>query len=306
MTEAQVPVKPAPAPPQLLAALKSRDAVTRRDAANQLGALRARDSVRSLTDALSDADASVREAAAFALGQIADPKAVERLTRALADKDAEVRSSAAFALGMIGDRRAISSLSDALTDDDAAVRSSAAVALGLMQDQEAVDELIALLNDSSFDARYDAVWALGQISEPDAEDPLRGALASLDAINLNNSLREAFRQAINYALDNLRTAEKSAARPRRATVVPQTQPMSVRESVQAAPTERALRARIKGTVSLKVLVSADGRAARAYVVRRLGYGLDQRAVEAVLQYRFNPAMKAGLPQTSWMDMEVKF
>src|SRR3982751_3682015 len=46
--------------------------------------------------------------------------------------------------------------------------------------------------------------------------------------------------------------------------------------------------------------------ARAYVIRRLGYGLDQRAVEAALQYRFEAATQNGLPQSTWVDVEVKF
>ena len=64
--------------------------------------------------------------------------------------------------------------------------------------------------------------------------------------------------------------------------------------------------KISGAVGLRLLVAADGRPARAYVIRRLGYGLDQRAVEAALQYRFEPAMQGGLPQTTWVELEVKF
>jgi TonB family protein len=300
--------------PQLLADLKSKDASARRQAASQLGSARARDSVRALTGALTDADVSVREAAAFALGQIADPAATDGLMRLLADKDAEVRATAAFALGMIGDRRAIKSLSDALTDADAAVRSGAVTALGLMQDEDAVDELIAMLDDPSFDVRYDAVWALGQIGEPDAYDHLQAAIVSIESLRASDALREAFRQAAQYSLANLRTADKGApTRPRRATgIVDNTpyakpsRPASIREVGLPAATDRALRAKVAGAVGLKILVGADGRAARAYVTRRLGYGLDQRAVQAILQYRFDPALQSGLPQTTWMEMEVRF
>jgi TonB family protein len=299
---------------QLLAELKSKNAVARRNAANQLGAVRARDSVRALMGALSDADISVREAAAFALGQIASPTATDALVRLLADKDAGVRASAAFALGMIGDRKGIKSLSNALDDKDAAVRSAAATAFGLMQDDDAVDELIAMLEDASFDVRYDAVWALGQIGEPEVADHLRAALVSIDSLGVNDSMREAFRRAVQYSLDNLRTEDKRApTRPRRATgtvdVTPYSKPSNpatIREVALPALTERAVRAKASGSVGLRVLVGADGRAARAYVIRRLGHGLDQRAVEAILQYRFDPAMLSGLPQTTWMEMEVKF
>jgi TonB family protein len=83
-------------------------------------------------------------------------------------------------------------------------------------------------------------------------------------------------------------------------------PAKIVQAVQPAPTERAVKAQIRGTVWVRVLVAADGRAARAYVTRRLGYGLDQRAVEAAMQYKFEPAMQAGLPQTAWMELEIKY
>jgi TonB family protein len=256
----------------------------------------------------------VREAAAFALGQIADPAAASALARLLSDKKAEVRAAAAFALGMIGDRKTIKPLSDALDDPDAAVRGAAVTALGLMQDWDAADELIAMLDDPSFDVRYDVVWALGQIGEPDAGEHLRAALVSIDVLNVTEKSREAFRQAVQYALSNLRDGINGMpTRPRRATglidnsaYVKPSRPASIREIGLPAPTDRALRARVGGTVGLRVLVGADGRVARAYVTRRLGYGLDQRAVQAMLQYKFDPALLAGLPQTTWMDMEVKF
>ncbi len=76
--------------------------------------------------------------------------------------------------------------------------------------------------------------------------------------------------------------------------------------MRAATTERALKAKVSGKVKLRVLVGADGRVVRAYVTRRLGYGLDQRAVEAVLQYKFDSEMQAGLPQTTWIDLEIRF
>lgn len=314
----QVPSKPAQVPARLLSELKSPEVKTRRDAANQLGVVRSREATRALVEALSDKDASVREAAAFALGQITDPAATEKLARALSDKDTEVRSSAAFALGMIGDRRSIPALSKSLDDEEAAVRASAVIALGLMQDTEAVDELISMLDDSSFDVRYDAVWALGYIGEPDADGPIREAIANLDLPGVTEPSREAFRQAAQNALENLRTTEKAQSapspRPRRATGVISesnryssvTRNVSIRQRTQAAPTERAMRARLAGSVSLRALVAADGRAARAYVIRRLGSGLDQRAVITILQYKFDPALENGLPQTTWVDLEVRF
>jgi HEAT repeat protein len=104
-TTAQISVRPEPAPERIIAGLRNSNASTRRETADQLGALRARNAVRPLIDTLRDKDAGVREAAAFALGQIANPAAVEALSRAIIDKDATVRSTVIFALGMIGERK---------------------------------------------------------------------------------------------------------------------------------------------------------------------------------------------------------
>jgi len=312
--------KPQPAPAGLLSDLRSKDRSERREAANQLGVLRARGALRALVEVLSDREASVREAAAFALGQISDPAATGLLIPLLADPESSVRASTAFALGMIGDRKATEPLSFATGDNDAEVRASAIFALGLMRDGAAVDELIEALDDPSFDVRYDAVWALGQIGEPDAEEPLQGALVTLDLLRIDDSQRQAFRQAVQFSIESLRTEVHARAtkpgsnRPRRATGIvsdsrytpPPSRPLGIHKSVRPAITDPALRAKAGGSVKLRVLVGADGKAVRVYVTRRLGYGLDRRAVETALQYRYDPELEGGLPQTTWTDMEVKF
>ena len=311
--------KPGTASAVLLASLRSKDKGERRDAANELGTTRARGAIRSLVETLSDKESSVREAAAFALGQISDPSATGLLIPLLADPEPSVRATTAFALGMIADRKAVEALSYATGDSDAEVRASAIFALGLMRDEGAVDELIEALDDSSFDVRYDAVWALGQIGEPDAEEHLQGALVTLDLLRIDDAQRQAFRQAVQFSLESLRTdaharTTEAGSRPRRATGIvrdnrytpPPTRPLGIHKSVRPAVTDVALKAKAGGTVKLRVLVGADGKAVRAYVTRRLGYGLDRRAVETALQYRFDPALEGGLPQTTWTDMEVKF
>lgn len=312
--QAQIQVKPMSAPARLIADLKSKDPSVRRAAANALGSMRARDSVRPLIQLLLDKNAAVREAAAFALGMMTDPRAVESLLGALADKDDEVRSSAVFALGMIGERRAIRALSNALDDSSISVRSSALVGLGLMHDIEGIEEFISMLDDPSVDVRYDAVWSIGQIDDPEAIDHLYAALVNLDLSRIDDSMLEAYSQTVQNSLARLKARKEIITRRRRVTSSTAqidvenkiSRPVAIIQSVQPAPTERAIRAQAKGSVGLRVLVGAEGYAVRAYVTRRLGYGLDQRAIEAVLQYRFDPELRDGLPQTTWMNMEVKF
>lgn len=314
---AQVSVKPSPAPPALLAALKGKDVEAKRDAADRLGALRARDAVRPLIEALLDKDLSVREAAAFALGQIADRRANDPLISALKDKDDDLRATIVFALGMLGDRKSIKVLSNLLDDSSPAVRSAAVIGLGMVQDEDAVDEIVEMLNDSSIDVRYDAVWALAQIGEPDALEHLNAVLVNLNLVKVDDAKLEGLRQAVQNSMEILQAqSEVRSGRKRRASgpagaaekvsYSMELRPARVTQSVQPTPTDRALRADVHGTVVVRVLIAATGRAVRAYVTKRIGHGLDERAVEAAMQYKFEPAMQAGLPQTSWMDLEIKY
>ena len=50
----------------------------------------------------------------------------------------------------------------------------------------------------------------------------------------------------------------------------------------------------------------DGQPYNIKVVRALGKGLDEKAVEAVSQWKFEPATKNGKPVAVFIDVEVKF
>ena len=60
------------------------------------------------------------------------------------------------------------------------------------------------------------------------------------------------------------------------------------EQVRPSYTEAALADRIQGSVELEVVVTASGRAGAVRVVRSLDAGLDQQAIRAVRQWRFEP------------------
>ncbi len=70
--------------------------------------------------------------------------------------------------------------------------------------------------------------------------------------------------------------------------------------------EEARQAKYQGTVVLWVVIGADGRAREVQVQRALGMGLDQKAVEAVRSWRFQPAMKDGHPVAVQVNVEVNF
>ena len=59
--------------------------------------------------------------------------------------------------------------------------------------------------------------------------------------------------------------------------------------------EEARAAKLSGTVTLAVVIDAEGHARDVHVVKGLGMGLDEKAVEAVGKWKFKPGMKDGVP-----------
>jgi TonB family protein len=58
---------------------------------------------------------------------------------------------------------------------------------------------------------------------------------------------------------------------------------------------------------LEVMIRKDGSASPLKVVRGLGYGLDESAVETVKKkWRFKPGMKDGKPVEVKADIEIQF
>jgi TonB family protein len=55
-----------------------------------------------------------------------------------------------------------------------------------------------------------------------------------------------------------------------------------------------------------IVVSPDGRATNIRVVNSLGMGLDEKAIEAVKTWRFEPGQKNGHPVPFEMAVEVDF
>jgi TonB family protein len=68
----------------------------------------------------------------------------------------------------------------------------------------------------------------------------------------------------------------------------------------------ARQAKYQGTVVLSLIVGADGIPRAVKVARALGMGLDEKAMEAVRQWRFEPAMKDGKPVAVLVNVEVAF
>ncbi len=70
--------------------------------------------------------------------------------------------------------------------------------------------------------------------------------------------------------------------------------------------DEARKAKYQGVVTLGVIVEPDGRPTNIRVLNSLGMGLDEKAIETVKTWRFEPAMKDGKPVRFEIAVEVDF
>jgi|SRR3954447_3097368 periplasmic protein TonB len=70
--------------------------------------------------------------------------------------------------------------------------------------------------------------------------------------------------------------------------------------------EEARKAKYQGVCVLSLIVGPDGKPREVKVARSLGLGLDEKAIEAVNQWKFEPAQKDGKPVAVAINVEVTF
>lgn len=84
------------------------------------------------------------------------------------------------------------------------------------------------------------------------------------------------------------------------------EPPRLLKEVRADYTDQARRANVTGEVVLEIIVRRDGSVGDIKVLNRLGAGLDQRAVDAVRQWRFAPGRFKGVPVDVVVEVGVEF
>ena len=77
-------------------------------------------------------------------------------------------------------------------------------------------------------------------------------------------------------------------------------------SAEPAFTDEARRANYQGNVSVQLIVDSEGNPQNVRLVSHLGMGLDEKAIEAVRQYKFKPAMYQGHPVAVQILIDVDF
>lgn len=83
-------------------------------------------------------------------------------------------------------------------------------------------------------------------------------------------------------------------------------PPTVLFKVEPEYSEEARKAKFQGTVVLFVVVDEKGNPKDLKVIRPLGLGLDQKAIEAVEKWKFSPGKKDGKPVPVQATIEVNF
>ena len=81
---------------------------------------------------------------------------------------------------------------------------------------------------------------------------------------------------------------------------------AVLAKVEPEYSEEARKAKFQGTVMLYIEVDENGKPKNLRVVRALGLGLDEKAIEAVSKWKFRPGFKDGKPVTVAATVEVNF
>jgi TonB family protein len=71
-------------------------------------------------------------------------------------------------------------------------------------------------------------------------------------------------------------------------------------------TEEARRAKLEGTCTVSLIVGVDGKPSNIIVTKKLGMGLDEKAVETVSKWKFEPGTRYGRPVPSRVNLSLGF
>lgn len=162
----------------------------------------------------------------------------------------------------------------------------AQVLVGMKRDHEAVEVLQLALKMSHTPEQTAAVeTVLQSLHQLDAE---RARMAK------SNNVRLLSR---NAPPGNSGAPQTSAAS--------ETPPKAI-YSPEVEYTEEARQAKLEGTCVVSLIVGADGTPSHIVVTKKLGMGLDEKAVETVGKWKFEPGRRNGRPVPSHLTLSLQF
>ncbi|MBI5116813.1 HEAT repeat domain-containing protein [Candidatus Poribacteria bacterium] len=148
----------------------------------RLGTKENRGVVKSLESMAADKDKNVRGEVIYALYEIGSPSSRDIFVQGLNDEEPKARKYAAIALGNVKDPAAGKALAIAMQrESDENVRRMIASALGKVGSEYAVSALVDAIPHETESVRTDIAVALGEIKTPEAVQALVGLLSDPSA-----------------------------------------------------------------------------------------------------------------------------
>jgi TonB family protein len=143
-------------------------------------------------------------------------------------------------------------------------------------------------NAAEFEKTLEAIFATG------IDRPLQ--------LSMTPPWRHYFDPAIPWPDDEItgQTVMSAAASSTNVTIA------AVTHRAEAEYTMSAARDHVAGIVKLRFVVDVKGEPKRIAILQPLGYGLDEKAAEALAKYRFTPAMNQGKAAASNVSIEEEF
>lgn len=83
-------------------------------------------------------------------------------------------------------------------------------------------------------------------------------------------------------------------------------PPRVIRQIDPEYSDEARKRHIEGVVTLSLVVTSEGKPVQIKVLSGRGYGLDEKAVEAVKHWKFQPGTKDGKPVSTEIAIETNF
>ena len=83
-------------------------------------------------------------------------------------------------------------------------------------------------------------------------------------------------------------------------------PPKVLHSVPLELTDEARANHATGTILVNLIVDTNGNPTNVYILHGVGMGMDQKAMEAIKQYKFAPFLKDGQPVAQPTTIQLKF
>jgi len=260
-----------------------------------------------------------------------DKDAVKALEKAkeISPDSAMIRSALAYGYLLRNDKRASNEAYEAVKLDDKLPLGHYVISVSSLRNgiyntaYESAKRAVEL--DPNFSAAYAAksqalVSSFAKLSGTVlSAGPSRGSLLTEAVADLEKYLsltqKTSDKEYYSKYLDSLRFFAEYYSRPenQRTGVIDTSvnptnnvTPLTIISKPRAAYTDRARQALVSGTVVVLVGLSEDGTVNHVMVVKSLGYGLDEAAVSAARQIKFEPKKIDGKPVSVVKTIEYNF